>query len=115
MCQAPFYYILLLFIVITLALTGCGKKIVNLYFENGEIPVFVFDEFKFEDYTFKLERKNGDIEDVQLTLEMFSQEEIQMFKTIGTHNISLEYEDLVLNFNITIYNSKSSYKVEYYL
>ena len=98
--------ILVLFIVLLggILLTGCGAKVQDLVIDD---IVACIDTFEITDYSFKVVYSDGTEEEVQLALSMLSAEDQEKLYDIGEHVITINYEKVTKQINITLEERKA--------
>lgn len=97
---------LILILFSAIIITGCNKnKVINIEVED---IITCIDSFDISEYSCKVTYQNESVEIVNLSLEMLSQEDQNKLFNIGDHQVTLNYQGFVVEFNIILEERKAS-------
>ena len=92
----------LFLLIILFSVSGCKAKTVDSIAVNLENNVFDIDDFDISSIKLSILYSNDEIDEINLTEKMLSDEDNQKLKIQGTHLITVNYEEKVTSFVLTL-------------
>lgn len=97
-------FLLISLVFICLVVSSCDEETKTLVKISAELESseVILEEFNYSDIMVKLIYDDYSVEKIELSKEMLNESDLSKLSTVGTHNITIKYQEFSTVLNITI-------------